>query len=118
MNKINRINAEIEKQVANIINQKLKDPRLQGGLISVTKAYTTADLKYSKIYLSFINIENTAEALNVINNASGFIRNELKTKMDIRVLPELTFYIDDSIEYGMKMDKILEEIRAKDDRQQ
>lgn len=115
MNKINRINAEIEKQVANIINQKLKDPRLQDGIISVTKAFTTGDLKYSKIYLSFINIDNVNEAIKIINNANGFIRNELKSKMNVRALPELTFFIDDSIEYGMKIDKILEGLKTIDD---
>ncbi|MEG2453767.1 MAG: 30S ribosome-binding factor RbfA, partial [Clostridia bacterium] len=72
------------------------------------------DLKFSKVYISMLNIENKVEALKVINNASGFFRNELKVLMNIRNIPELAFYIDDSIEYGMKIDKLLKEISEKE----
>lgn len=109
--KINRISAEIERQTAGVINNKLNDPRLSGALIGVTKVTTTADLKYSKIYISVYNTENPAEVVKVVQNAAGFIRNELKSLMDIRVMPELTFYLDDSAEYGMKIDKLLKEIQ-------
>lgn len=113
--KIARINAEIEKQVAGIISTRLNDPRLSGGLISVTSVKTTADLKYAKVYVSMLNIENKEEALKAVNNAKGFIRNELMNTMSIRNMPELTFYLDASIEYGMKIDRLLKEIKEKDE---
>jgi ribosome-binding factor A len=108
--KISRINAEIERQTSNVISTRLSDPRLSGALIGVTKVNTTADLKYSKIYLSVYNTENPAECVKVVQNAAGFIRNELKSLMDIRVMPELSFFLDNSAEYGMKIDKLLKEI--------
>ncbi len=113
-NKISRINAEIEKQTAAIIQHKLNDPRLQGGLISITKVSTTSDLKYSKIYVSLLNIENKAEAMKTISNAAGFIRNELKSLMNIRNMPDLSFVLDDSIEYGMKIDRLLKGVIKND----
>ena len=114
--KIARINSEIEKRTAEIISNRLSDPRLSGGLISVTAAKTTSDLKYAKVYVSMLNISDTKEALKVINNAAGFIRNELKSAMDIRNMPELTFYLDTSIEYGIKTDKLLKDIKEKDEK--
>ena len=107
--KIARINSEIEKRTAEIISNRLSDPRL-------TAAKTTSDLKYAKVYVSMLNIADTKEALKVINNAAGFIRNELKSAMDIRNMPELTFYLDTSIEYGMKIDKLLKDIKEKDEK--
>lgn len=112
--KIARIDAELGRRIAGIINTKLNDPRLSGGLISVTSVKTTSDLKYSKVYLSMLNIDNTAEALKVVNNAAGFIRNELKGTLDIRNMPDLTFYLDTSIEYGIKIDKLLKDIKDND----
>lgn len=114
--KIARINSEIARQAAEIINRRLNDPRLLGGLFTVTAVNTTKDLKYAKVYVSMLNVEDTAAALKVINNAAGFIRNELKDTMDIRNMPELTFYLDTSIEYGMKIDKLLKEIEEKDEK--
>lgn len=112
--KIARINSEIERRTAEIINNKLSDPRLKGGLISVTSARTTSDLKFAKVYVSMLNIDDEKGALKVLNDASGFIRNELKSAMDIRNMPELTFILDTSIEYGMKIDKLLKEIHDKE----
>lgn len=112
--KIARINSEIERRTAEIINNKLSDPRLKGGLISVTFARTTSDLKFAKVYVSMLNIDGVKGALKVLNDASGFIRNELKSAMDIRNMPELTFILDTSIEYGMKIDKLLKEIHDKE----
>ena len=113
--KIARINSEITRQTAEIIGSRLNDPRLSGGLFTVTSVKTTADLKFAKVYISMLNVDDTAEALKVINKAKGFIRNELKGTMDIRNMPELTFFLDTSAEYGAKIDKILKEIKEKDE---
>lgn len=115
MDKMGRVNSEIERQVAWVLANRLKDPRIAEGMISVTKATATADLKYCKIYLSFLNVPDKAAALAAINRARGFIRNELKGRMDIRTLPELSFFEDDSIQYGMKIDKLLKGLDIKDD---
>ena len=69
--KIARINSEIERRTAEIINNKLSDPRLKGGLISVTSARTTSDLKFAKVYVSMLNIDDVKGALKVLNDASA-----------------------------------------------
>lgn len=114
--KIARIDAELGRRIAEIINTKLNDPRLKGGFISVTSVNTTIDLKQSKVYVSMFNIDDVQGALKVINNAQGYIRNEVKNTLDIRNMPTLKFYLDTSIEYGMKIDKLLEDIKNNDNK--
>lgn len=111
--KIERVNSELVKQIAYVINNELKDPRITVDMITVTKVKTTPDLKYAKVYLSFFtdDMQLTKESLSAIQNASGFIRNQLKDRVQVRLLPELTFCVDDSIQYGMKIEKILKEIK-------
>ncbi len=79
--KIARINSEIERRTAEIINNKLSDPRLKGGLISVTSARTTSDLKFAKVYVSMLNIDDVKGALKVLNDASGFVRKMLQRRL-------------------------------------
>lgn len=114
--KIERVNSELAKQIAYVINNELKDPRITVDMITVTKVKTTPDLKYAKVYLSFFtdDMQLTKESLSAIQNASGFIRNQLKDRVQVRLLPEFTFVVDDSIQYGMKIEKILKEIKEKE----
>ncbi len=114
--KIERVNSELAKQIAYVINNELKDPRITVNMITVTKVKTTPDLKYAKVYLSFFtdDEEMTKESLATIQSASGFIRNQLKDRVQVRLLPEFTFVVDDSIQYGMKIEKILKEIKEKE----
>ncbi len=114
--KIERVNSELAKQIAYVINNELKDPRITVNMITVTKVKTTPDLKYAKVYLSFFtdDEEMTNESLATIQSASGFIRNQLKDRVQVRLLPEFTFVVDDSIQYGMKIEKILKEIKEKE----
>lgn len=114
--KIERVNSELAKQIAYVINNELKDPRITVNMITVTKVKTTPDLKYAKVYLSFFTDDEkmTKESLATIQSASGFIRNQLKDRVQVRLLPEFTFVVDDSIQYGMKIEKILKEIKEKE----
>lgn len=114
--KIERVNSELAKQIAHVINNELKDPRITVNMITVTKVKTTPDLKYAKVYLSFFTDDEkmTKESLATIQSASGFIRNQLRDRVQVRLLPEFTFVVDDSIQYGMKIEKILKEIKEKE----
>lgn len=114
MRKVNtrmiRINDEIQREAANIIRSEVKDPRI-GSLTSVIKAETTSDLKYCKIYVSvFGNDEEKDAVMKGLKNASGFIRHLLAERINLRNTPELIFKLDDSLEYAMKMDKLINEI--------
>ena len=116
-NKIDKINSELLKQISYVLNYELKDPRINA-MITVVKVDTTYDLKIAKVYVSIMsNNEITPEeVVKIIQKASGFVRNQLKTKLDIRNIPELNFKLDDSIEYGMHIEKLIKEIHKNDNK--
>lgn len=105
-----RINDEIKKEVSEILRSEIKDPRV-GVMTSVLKAETTNDLKYCKIHISVLgNDEEKASVLEGLKNAAGFIRKELAARINLRNTPELKFIIDDSVEYGIRMSKLIDEV--------
>lgn len=116
-NRIGRINEEYRKELSQIISYELKNPNITG-LISVTKVKVTTDLKYAKVYISILNSKNQEETMQSLKKSAGFIRTELAKKVNLRNTPELIFEIDDSIEYGAKIDKILSEIIPKEEKKQ
>ena len=107
--RIERVNGELQRQIAKVIANDIKDPRLQGALVSVTKVHTTPDLKYAKVHLSIYadSDEKKKEAFDTVVRSRAFIRNKMKDAVQIRLLPELNFVIDNSVDYGMHIDKIL-----------
>ena len=104
-----RINEELKKEISNIINYELNNPNVTG-LISVTKAKITPDLKYAKVYVSILNSKNIKETLAGLKTSSGYRRTEIAKRINLRITPELIFELDDSIEYGAKIDSILKDI--------
>ena len=98
-NRIGRINEEIQKELASLI-PNLKDPRVQDTMISITHVETTPDLRYAKVYASFLDENKAAEALKGLKSASGYLRRELGRSLNLRNTPELTFVRDDSIDQG------------------
>ena len=108
-NRIGRIDEELKKEISNIINYELKNPNITG-MISVTRANITPDLKYAKVYVSILNSKNVKDTLANLKKSSGFIRTEIAKRINLRITPELIFVLDDSMEYGAKIDKILKEI--------
>lgn len=115
-NRIGRINEEYRKELSQIISYELKNPNITG-LISVTKVKVTTDLKYAKVYISILNSKNQEKTMQSLKKSAGFIRTELAKKVNLRNTPELIFEIDDSIEYGAKIDKILNEIIPKEEKE-
>lgn len=108
-NLFNRVDEELKKQVSNIIMNDIKDPHLTG-LISVTKAKVTPDLKYAKVYVSILNAKNTKQDLAILKKSAGLTRSLLAKRMNLRITPEIIFELDDSMEYGAKIDSILRDI--------
>ena len=108
-NRLGRIDEQYRKELSQIIGYELKNPNVTG-MISVTKVKVTTDLKYAKIYVSILNSKNIKETMDGLKKSSGFIRSELAKRINLRNTPELIFEIDDSIEYGAKIDSILKEI--------
>ncbi len=108
-NRFERINEEYRKEISNIIDNKLKNPNVTG-LISVTKVKVTADLKYAKVYVSILNSKNLKETLAGLKKSAGFVRSELARTVNLRNTPEIIFELDESLEYGAKIDSILKDI--------
>lgn len=108
-NRQGRIDEEFKKEISSIINYNLKEPKVTG-MVSVTRVKVTPDLKYAKIWVSILNSKNTDETLKGLTKSSGFIRSELAKRINLRYTPELSFVIDDSLEYGAKIDNILKDI--------
>ena len=108
MDRTDRIAEEIRKVISEMIQNELKDPRVKG-LISVTKVLLTKDLKFCKIYISVMGADKE-EVLQGIKSGAGYMRKELGSRVQIRILPELQFVIDDSIEYGAHIDKVIRDI--------
>ena len=115
--KMERVNSELARQITKIIAEDVKDPRLHNAIVGVTKLYTTPDLKYAKVYLSIYaaNDEERQDAYYTICRSKTFIRNMLKDSVQIRLLPELNFIIDDSVDYSIKIDEILNKIKKQDE---
>lgn len=115
--KMERVNSELARQITKIIAEDVKDPRLHNAIIGVTKLYTTPDLKYAKVYLSIYasREEERQEAYYTVCRSKTFIRNMLKDSVQIRLLPELNFIIDDSVDYSIKIDEILNKIKKQDE---
>ena len=100
---------EMKKEISNIIYNKLKNPDVTG-LISVTKVKVTTDLKFAKVYVSILNAKNTKATLRGLKQSSGFVRSEVAKSINLRNTPEIIFELDDSMEYGAKIDSILKDI--------
>lgn len=98
-NRIGRINEEIQREMANLL-RTVKDPRLQGGLVTVTHVDTTSDLRYAKIYFSALDKSQEKEMMKGLKSASGYLRRELGAALRLRYTPELIFVADDSIRQG------------------
>ena len=108
-NRIERINEEYRRVLSQIIGYELKNSNITG-MISVTKVKVTTDLKYAKVYVSILNSKSIKNTMEALKKSSGFIRSELAKRINLRNTPELQFEIDDSLEYGAKIDSILKEI--------
>jgi ribosome-binding factor A len=98
-NRINRINEEIQKELSSLL-RTLKDPRVQGGMVTVTRVDTTSDLRYAKVFVSTLDKEREKDLIRGLKSAAGYLRRELGQAMQLRYTPELQFVADDSIEYG------------------
>ena len=101
-NRINRINEEIQKELSSLL-RTVKDPRVQDTMISITRVETTPDLRYTKVYVSFLQEEKAKEAMKGLQSAGGWIRREVGNELKLRYTPELVWALDDSITYGAKM---------------
>lgn len=107
-NRLERVNSEIQKEVALIINNELRDPQITS-MIGVSEVDVAPDLANAKVYLSVYG-GDAQDTLNRIKGAGSFIRGRLAKKIRLRIIPRLDFYLDNSLSYGQKIDDLLSNI--------
>ena len=108
-----RIASLMQREIERIIREEVRDPRTEC-MFSVTHVDVTRDLRYAKVYISVYN-ENEADAmLKALKNASGFIRHLVGEQVKLRYTPELLFYRDESIAYGVRMAKLIDSLNRRE----
>ena len=113
-NRINRINEEIQKELSSLL-RTVKDPRVQDTMISITRVETTPDLRYTKVYVSFLQEDRAQGAMAGLKSAGGYLRRQLGGNLKLRYAPEIVWALDDSITYGAKMLKLINSLEVKHD---
>ena len=109
-----RINGEVLKELSNIIRSEIKDPRINP-MTSVVAVEVAPDLKTCKAYISVLGDEKSQkDTITGLKSAEGYIRRQLARTVNLRNTPEIRFIMDESIEYGMKMSKIIDDMKAKE----
>ena len=110
-----RINAEVQRELSEIIRTEVKDPRLAAAMVSVVSVEVTPDLKYCKAYISVLGNQEAKEAtIRGLNSAEGYIRRQLARNLNLRNTPEIRFILDESIEYGVNMSKLIDDVAKRD----
>lgn len=108
-NKIQRINEDIQRELASLL-RNIKDPRVRQGLTSVTAVDTTGDLRFATVYISVLGEFDAKELTKGLKSASGYLRRELSRILNLRYTPELNFVLDDSIARGAHISKLINEL--------
>lgn len=104
-----RVAEQMKKEISEIVNQKLKDPRI--GFVTVTDVELTNDLQQATVYISVLGEEEEKqETLTGLEKATGFVRSEVGKVLRLRKVPEITFKYDEAHEYGSRIDSILREL--------
>lgn len=114
MNRANRVAEEIKREIAQMLREEIKDPRV--GFVTLTGVDVTSDLRYAKVFFSvYGSDEEKEQTMAVLQKAQGYIRSELGKRLRLRYTPELSFKFDDSILYGAKIMELLETVKRSDE---
>ena len=113
-NRIGRINEEIQRELSDLL-RNLKDPRVQKTMISITRVETTSDLRYAKVFVSFLDKDCSQEVLKGLKSSGGYLRRQLGQNLQLRYTPELVWEEDHSITYGARILDILSTLDIPED---
>ena len=113
-----RVNAEVQHELANLIREGIKDPRIHP-MTSVTGVEVAPDLKTCRAYISVLGDDEAKKnTIAGLKNAEGYIRRQLAKNINLRNTPEIRFILDESIEYGVAMSKLIDEVTGKEEVQE
>lgn len=105
-NRIGRINEEIQRELSALL-RSMKDPRVQKTMISITHVETTTDLRYAKVFVSFLDKDCAKDGMRGLKSAGSYLRRELGSRLQLRYTPELQWVLDDSITHAAHILDIL-----------
>lgn len=109
-----RVDEDIKYYIDKIIRENISK-FTNTGLITVTSVKTTKDLRYSKVYVSIFGTKYTHQVFDKLVKNAGFVRKNLAAMLKARSIPDIVFELDDSMEYGEKMDRLIDNLNIKDD---
>ncbi len=113
-NRVRRVAGQLKKDLSQIIGNEIKDPRV-AGLTSVTEVQVTRDLHYASVYVSiFGTAEDKEKTLQALNGAAGYIRSEVGKRIRLRHIPEINFFLDNSIEYGAHIESVIKTLKEEE----
>ena len=112
--RIDGINQEIQKELSQLL-RTVKDPRVQDVMISITRVETTPDLRFTKVYVSFLQESKAADAMKGLKSAAGYLRRQIAANLQLRHAPEIQWALDDSITYGAKMLELINSLGVSHD---
>lgn len=104
-----RVAELIKKELAQLVQFQLKDPRMKQSFVTITEVELTSDLRYATVYYSVLDENDADDVANAFESAAGFIRNHIGKTVKLRFVPQLQFKLDQSLQYGMRMQKIIAE---------
>ena len=111
-NRLGRTNSDIERVLSDLL-RRIKDPRVNQGMISVTGVDTAGDLSFCKVYLSVLGLQDEKKFMQGLKSASGYLRRELGNSLKLRAVPELSFNLDHSIAYGAHINSLIADLDIK-----
>ncbi|RXK19000.1 30S ribosome-binding factor RbfA [Macrococcus sp. DPC7161] len=104
-----RVGEQLKKELSEIINQKLKNPNI--GFVTVTEVEVTGDLSIASVYITVLGEErDRKKSLEALEKSKGFMKSEIAKRMDLRIVPELKFVYDESVDYGNKIERMIAEL--------
>ena len=112
-NRILLINEEIQKELSSLL-RTVKDPRVQDVMISITRVETTPDLRFTKVYVSFLQENKASDAMKGLKSAAGYLRRQIAANLQLRHAPEIQWALDDSITYGARMLELINNLPISD----
>ena len=109
-----RINEEVKREISIIIRDEIKDPRMTA-MVSITSVKVSKDLRYAKVFVSIFgkDDEEKNNTFIALKNASGYIRREIGQRINLRYNPQILFELDDSINYGMHIEELIQKVKDK-----
>ena len=110
--RLEKVSHLVKEEISLILLHKIQDP--QFGLVTITSVKVSPDLKIARVYVSIYDKEKRESVLNKLNDLKGLIRSQLAGRVKLRYIPELTFFIDDTLDYVEKMEGLFKEIHKDD----